>query len=77
MHAEEECLLDEHFRSLPPIIDFSNHRWYQDRLRVMTDVQRKRFGGPGQTVVQMHHLDDGRVRTGTQENLREAEAVLH
>ena len=76
MHAEEECLLDEHFRSLPPIIDFSNHRWYQDRLRVMTDVQRKRFGGPGQTVVQMHHLDDGRVRTGTQENLREAEAVL-
>jgi len=27
MRAQEEVLLDEHFRSLPPIIEFSNHRW--------------------------------------------------
>ena len=47
MRAQEEVLLDEHFRSLPPIIEFSNHRWYRDQLRIMTDVRRKRFGRPG------------------------------
>ncbi len=28
-------LLDEHFRSLPPIIDFSNNEFYGGRLRIM------------------------------------------
>lgn len=29
--------LDEHYRSLPPIIQFSNKRFYADSLRVMTE----------------------------------------
>ncbi|HLG13392.1 MAG TPA: AAA domain-containing protein [Blastocatellia bacterium] len=29
--------LDEHYRSLPPIIQFSNRRYYADSLRVMTE----------------------------------------
>jgi type II secretory pathway predicted ATPase ExeA len=34
----QDCffLLDEHFRSVPPIIDFSNRRFYEGRLRIMT-----------------------------------------
>lgn len=37
--GEQEAInfLDEHYRSLPPIISFSNRRFYQDRLRVMTE----------------------------------------
>ena len=42
IQAEEDCLLDEHFRSLPPIIEFSNDRWYGGQLRIMTDVANKR-----------------------------------
>ena len=76
MNSEEECLLDEHFRSLPPIIEFSNHRWYQDKLRIMTDVHRKLFGPPGQTAIQLHYVEDGQVRVGTQENLHEARALV-
>ena len=40
--AEEDCILDEHFRCLPPIIEFSNDRWYGGQLRIMTDVANKR-----------------------------------
>jgi CxxC-x17-CxxC domain-containing protein len=74
--AEEEVLLDEHFRSLPPIIEFSNHRWYQDKLRIMTDESRKRFGPPLQPVIELHHVKDGVISNGSQENQKEAEALV-
>ncbi len=76
VRAEEEVLLDEHFRSLPPIIDFSNRRWYGGRLRVMTDVHNKRFGSPDQPVVQLHRVPDGIVSNGSQENEAEAQALV-
>src|SRR5207249_2010694 len=76
IRAEEENLLDEHFRSLPPIIRFSNERWYKDRLRIMTDERRKRFGAPDQPVMQLHHVPDGRISNGSQENEREARALV-
>ena len=28
-------MLDEHFRSLPPIIDFSNQEFYGGKIRIM------------------------------------------
>jgi very-short-patch-repair endonuclease len=77
MRAQEEVLLDEHFRSLPPIIEFSNHRWYRDQLRIMTDVRHKRFGRPGQPVMELHHVTDGVVAFDTQENEAEAQAVTN
>lgn len=76
VRAEEEVLLDEHFRSLPPIIDFSNERWYGGRLRVMTDVHNKRFGSTDQPVVQLHRVPDGIVSNGSQENEAEARALV-
>jgi hypothetical protein len=33
----EVVFLDEHYRSLPPIIQFSNNRFYADSLRIMTE----------------------------------------
>jgi len=76
VRAEEEILLDEHFRSLPPIIDFSNHRWYGDRLRIMTDVHRKRFGAPEQPIIELYHVPDGIISNGSQENAAEAKALV-
>ena len=76
VRAQEENLLDEHFRSLPPIIDFSNTQWYRGRLRVMTDERRKRFGAPGQPVMELHHVVEGEVPVGGQENEAEARALV-
>jgi very-short-patch-repair endonuclease len=76
IRAEEENLLDEHFRSLPPIIQFSNERWYNNELRVMTDERRKRFGGPDQPIVQLHQVEDGEISNRSQENEIEAHALV-
>jgi len=74
--AEEECLLDEHFRSLPPIIEFSNHRWYGDQLRIMTDVHNKHFGGPDQPVIELHHVEEGAISGGRQANEIKAKRLV-
>lgn len=76
IRAEEENLLDEHFRSLPPIIQFSNQQWYDGELRVMTDERRKRFGTPDQPVIQLHYVEDGEISNQSQENEREARALV-
>jgi very-short-patch-repair endonuclease len=76
IRAEEENLLDEHFRSLPPIIEFSNHLWYGDELRIMTDVRHKTFGHPEQPIAELHAVADGKISNGSQENLAEAQAVV-
>jgi len=34
--GDQVAMLDEHFRSIPPIISFSNRHFYQDELRIMT-----------------------------------------
>ena len=74
--AEEDCILDEHFRSLPPIIEFSNERWYGGRLRIMTDVHHKRFGSPDQSVIELHYVEEGRISGGKQENEIEAKMLV-
>jgi very-short-patch-repair endonuclease len=76
VRAEEEALLDEHFRSLPPIIEFSNERWYRSQLRVMTDERHKRFGRPDQPIMQLHRVPGGVISNGFQENEEEAFAVV-
>jgi len=76
VHAEESVFLNEHFRCLPPIIEYSNDRWYDNRMRIMTDVRHKRFGSPEQSVIQLHHVKDAHISGGSQENDREARAVV-
>ena len=76
IRAEEEVLLDEHFRSLPPIIDFSNKRWYGERLRIMTDERNKCFGSPDQPIIELHYVPEGTISGGSQENELEARALV-
>lgn len=72
IRMDEEALLDEHYRSLPPIIEFSNERWYGGRLRLMRDFEDRRFGDGHEPVVAVHRVADGYVEPNTQQNQREA-----
>ena len=74
--AEEENLLDEHFRSLPPIIQFSNETYYGGQLRIMTDERHKAFGHPKQPIAQLHFVPDGKISNSSQENEVEARALV-
>ncbi len=73
---DEEAFLDEHYRSLPPLIAFSNHRWYGDKLRLMRDAGDRRVGEPDASAINLHYVPDGEVKSGTQENEREAAALI-
>jgi len=42
--------LDEHFRSHPELIDFSNRHFYEGRLRIVTDTRRLTEAPPLQVV---------------------------
>jgi len=77
IRMDEEAFLDEHYRSLPAIIEFSNQRWYGGRLRLMRDQDDKQFGDPDSPVINLHRVR-GSVTPGTQENEIEArELVTH
>ena len=69
-YSMNSVMLDEHFRSFPPIIDFSNHEFYGDRIRVM----KKDFGG--QKVLELVEVPDGKVDYDATRNIPEVEAVI-
>jgi very-short-patch-repair endonuclease len=75
VRLDEEVFLDEHYRSVPPIISFSNSRWYGNRLRLMRDSDDRRNGDPSEPAIKLHRLA-GRVKNGTQENEIEARALV-
>ena len=69
-YSMNSVMLDEHFRSLPPIIDFSNQEFYGNRIRVM----KKDFGG--QKVLELVQVPEGKVDYDATRNLPEVEAVI-
>ncbi len=75
VRMDEEVFLDEHYRSVPDIIEFSNKRWYRNSLRIMRDSNDRRVGDPQTPAVSLHRVD-GRVTAGTQENEIEARALV-
>lgn len=75
--SEESVFLDEHFRCLPSIIEPSNLRFYQNRLRIMTDESRKAFGSPTTAAFTLHQIGEGRVEeSDSQVNRPEARALM-
>ncbi len=63
-------LLDEHFRSLPPIIDFSNEQFYGGKLRIMnkeTDLKN---------VLELITVKNAKVDLDTTKNLAETEELI-
>ena len=69
-YSMNSVMLDEHFRSLPPIIDFSNQEFYGNRIRVM----KKDFGS--QKVLELVQVPEGKVDYDATRNLPEVEAVI-
>lgn len=69
-YSMNSVMLDEHFRSLPPVIEFSNREFYGGRMRVM-----KKDVGDGK-VLETVMVPDGRVDFDATRNLPEIEALV-
>lgn len=69
-YSMNPVLLDEHFRSLPPIINFSNEEFYGDRIRIM------RRNSNDTKVLELIHVPEGKVDFDATRNLAEVEAVV-
>lgn len=69
-YSMNPVLLDEHFRSLPPVINFSNQEFYGDRIRIM------RRNANDTKVLELIHVPDGKVDFDATRNLPEIEAVV-
>lgn len=69
-YSMNPVLLDEHFRSLPPVINFSNMEFYGDRMRVM------RRNAPSIKALELIQVEDGKVDFDATRNLPEVEALV-
>ncbi len=69
-YSINSVMLDEHFRSLPPIINYSNHEFYNDRIRVMKKDRKD------DVVLELEEVKDGKVDSDATRNLPEIEAVV-
>lgn len=68
-YSMNPVLLDEHFRSLPPVINFSNQEFYGDRIRIMRR-------NSGNKVLELVYVPEGKVDFDATRNLPEVEAVV-
>lgn len=69
-YSTSPVLLDEHFRSLPPIIDFSNKEFYGNRIRIMKQ------DSPDIKALKLIEVPEGKVDFDATRNLPEIEAVV-
>ena len=69
-YSMNSVMLDEHFRSLPAIINFSNHEFYSDRIRVM------RKEPSDYVALEMVKVADGKVDSDATRNLPEVEELV-
>lgn len=69
-YSMNSVMLDEHFRSLPPIIQFSNDEFYSGRIRIM------RKDSPSDDVLEFVDVPDGKVDMDATRNLPEIEALV-
>nr|QGT49657.1 hypothetical protein Melaina855_0440 [uncultured Candidatus Melainabacteria bacterium] len=69
-YSMNSVMLDEHFRSLPPIINFSNKEFYNDRIRVM------KKDSTADCAIDIVKVPDGKVDMDATRNLPEIEALV-
>lgn len=68
-YSTKPVLLDEHFRSFAPIIDFSNKEFYGDRIRIMSQCSDNK-------VLELIQVPDGKVDSEMTRNMPEVEAIM-
>lgn len=69
-YSTSPVLLDEHFRSLAPIIEFSNNEFYGSRLRIMTKNPQEKG------ILELCEVKDGKVDYDATKNMPETEAII-
>ncbi len=69
-YSMHPVLLDEHFRSLPPIINYSNKEFYGNRIKVM------RRNDTSSKALEAIIVPDGKVDFDATRNLPEIEALV-
>lgn len=69
-YSAHPILLDEHFRSLPPIINFSNQEFYGSRIRIMN-----RELTPADCI-ELNIVKDAKVDLDNTRNMAEAEKIM-
>jgi len=69
-YSMNSVMLDEHFRSLPPIIDFSNKEFYAGRIRIM------RKDASDYKALDLVQVPDGKVDSDATRNLPEVEELV-
>lgn len=69
-YSTSPVLLDEHFRSFAPIIEFSNQEFYGGRMRIMSKNSKSK------DVLELQIVKDGRVDSSATQNQREVEEIL-
>lgn len=67
-----EVHLNEHFRCDPKIIDWSNHEFYGDSLRILTPLRSMRFNTP----IEIRYVTGATEDTESGINEREAERIV-
>lgn len=68
-YSTKPVLLDEHFRSFAPIIDFSNKEFYGDRIRIMSKLGDSK-------ILELVQVEDGKVDAEMTRNTPEVEAIM-
>ena len=68
-YSTKPVLLDEHFRSFAPIIDFSNKEFYGDRIRIMSQCN-------SDDVLELVQVPEGKVDLEMTRNMPETEAIM-
>ncbi len=68
-YSTKPVLLDEHFRSYAPIIDFSNKEFYGDRIRIMSQCNDN-------NVLELIEVPEGKVDFDITRNMPEVEAIM-
>lgn len=69
-YSTNSVMLDEHFRCLPPIINFSNLEFYNDRIRIMRKCNDE------DKALELVQVLDGKSDFDATRNLPEIEAVV-
>lgn len=69
-YSMNSVMLDEHFRSLPPIIEFSNREFYGGRMRIM------KKDTSSDKVIEIVQVPDGKVDFDATRNLPEIEVLV-
>ena len=68
-YSTKPVLLDEHFRSYAPIIDFSNQEFYGGRIRIMSQCS-------DDDVLELIRVPEGKVDSEMTRNMPEVEAIM-